>query len=161
VFEGGTTGGSCVNVGCTPTKTLRATARIAHLARRAAEYGVQVGPVTVDFAAVVQRTQGVVLASRSGLQRWIDGAEGVTFIREYAALDGRDGEHVVLRAGDWPVRSRRVYLDTWTRPYVPEIPGLDRVTALTNESILQLRDRPRHLVIVGGSYIQYARRPSR
>jgi len=153
VFEGGTTGGSCVNVGCTPTKTLRASARIAHLARRAADFGVQVGPVTVDFAAVMERTQGVVRSSRSGLQRWIDGADGLTFVQEYAALDGRDGEHFVVRAGGRRVRARRVYLNTGTRPFVPEIPGLDQVTALTNESILQLREQPRHLVIVGGSYI--------
>lgn len=153
LFEGGTTGGSCVNVGCTPTKTLRASARIAHLARRAGEFGVQVGAVSVDFAAVMERTQRVVLASRSGLQRWIDGTEGVTFIREYAALDGRHGEHFVLRAGDRRVLARRVYLNTGTRPFVPGIPGLDQVESLTNESILQLRTLPRHLVIVGGSYI--------
>ncbi len=153
LFEGGLTGGSCVNVGCTPTKTLRASARIAHLARRAADFGVQVGAVTVDFGAVMERATSVVQGSRSGLENWIGSTRGLTFIREYATLDGRDGEHFVVRTGGTRVLASRVYLNTGTRPLVPDIPGLDPAAALTNETVMALRERPRHLVIVGGSYI--------
>ena len=143
LFEGGLLGGSCVNVGCTPTKTLRKSARVAHLARRAAEFGVRTGEVKVDFAAVMERTADVVRASRTGLTGWIDGTDGVTFVREWAALDGREQDRFVITAGDRRVLASRVYLNTGTRPFLPPIPGLDGAPHLTNETVLPLRERPR------------------
>ncbi len=153
VFEGETLGGSCVNVGCTPTKALRASARMAHMARRASDFGVQVGTVRVDFRAVMERAHAIVLASRGGLQRSFEKAEGLTFIHEHAWFDGREGEQFVVRSASTRVVAPRVYLNTGTRPLVPDIPGLDAVPSLTNESVLQLTECPAHLVIVGGSYI--------
>jgi pyruvate/2-oxoglutarate dehydrogenase complex dihydrolipoamide dehydrogenase (E3) component len=153
LFEGGELGGSCVNVGCTPTKTLRASARMAHMARRAADFGVRVGEVTVDFAAVMERAAAVVAASQQGLRGWITKTAGVTLIPQWAELDGRDGDRFVVRAGGTRVLARRVYLNPGTRPLVPEVPGLADIAYLTNETVLQLRELPRHLVIVGGSYI--------
>ncbi|MEP7384102.1 MAG: FAD-dependent oxidoreductase, partial [Gemmatimonadota bacterium] len=153
VFEGETVGGSCVNVGCTPTKSLRASARMAHMARRAADFGVAVGAVRVDFRAVMERAHGIVLESRGGLQRSLEKAEGLTFIHERAGFDAREGEQFVVRSASTRVVAPRVYLNTGTRPFVPDIPGLDTVPSLTNASILQLTECPAHLIVVGGSYI--------
>jgi pyruvate/2-oxoglutarate dehydrogenase complex dihydrolipoamide dehydrogenase (E3) component len=153
VFEGGQLGGSCVNVGCTPTKTLRKSARVAHMARRAHEYGIHVGEIRVDFAAAMERTAAVVDASRGGLTRWLGGASGVALVREWGRLDGRLGERFVVRGSTAVVHASRVYVNTGTRPFLPSVPGLDDVQVFTNESILQLRELPEHLVILGGSYI--------
>jgi len=153
VFEGGALGGSCVNVGCTPTKTLRKSACVAHLVSRAAEFGVHTGAVHVDFAAAMERTAGVVEASRAGLTRWMDGTDGVTIVREWAALAGRDGDAFVVRGEHTTVIAPRVYLNPGTRPFVPPIAGLAEVPYLTNETIMALRERPEHLVVLGGSYI--------
>lgn len=153
IFDGGTPGGSCVNVGCTPTKALRASARIAHLARRASDFGIDAGEVRVDFAAVLQRARGIVHESRSGLERSFGKFAGLTFVPEYAAFEGRDGDDFVVGSPSVRVTAPRVYLNTGTRPFVPPIPGLADVEVLTNESVLQLSECPSHLLIVGGSYI--------
>src|SRR4051812_30053711 len=117
-------GGTCVNNGCTPTKTLRKSARVAYLASRAAEFGVHVGEVRIDFAAAMNRMQDRVDTARAGLDAWVGGTQGVTLIREWGAFaGGRDGAFELL-AGNQPLRAKRVYLNTGTRPFVPPIPGL-------------------------------------
>jgi pyruvate/2-oxoglutarate dehydrogenase complex dihydrolipoamide dehydrogenase (E3) component len=146
-------GGSCINAGCTPTKTLRKSARIAHMARRAAEFGVHVGKVEVDFAAAMERMQSRVDTSRSGLEKWIQGEPNITLLREWGSFVGRSGEGFDLLAGDRPVRAKRVYLNTGTRAFIPPIPGIDGVPYLDNVSLLKLRVRPDHLIVIGGSYI--------
>lgn len=153
VFEGGALGGSCVNVGCTPTKTLRKSARVAHLVARAAEFGVRTGDVQIDFAAAMERTASIVDASRAGLTHWMEGTDGVTIVREWAALAGRHDAQFVVQGGATTVLAPRVYLNPGTRPFVPPIAGLAEVPYLTNETIMALRERPEHLVILGGSYI--------
>lgn len=153
IFDGGQPGGSCVNVGCTPTKALRASARMAHLARRARDFGIDIASVSVDFAAVMARAQGIVDESRSGLTKSFGKFAGLTFIPEYAAFEGREGADFVVGSASVRVTAPRVYLNTGTRPFVPPIQGLDEVEALTNESVLELRECPSHLVVVGGSYI--------
>ncbi|WP_411281188.1 mercuric reductase [Gemmatimonas sp.] len=153
VFEGGMVGGSCVNVGCTPTKTLRKSARVAHMVARAGDFGVQVSGVHIDFAAAMQRVARVVEASRNGLTRWIDDTTGVTLVREWGAFAGRENDQFVVQGEHTTAVAPRVYLNTGTRPAVPPIPGLADGPLLTNESIMALTERPRHLVILGGSYI--------
>lgn len=153
VFEGGALGGSCVNVGCTPTKTLRKSARVAHLVSRAAEFGVHTGPVTIDFAAAMERTAGVVQASRDGLTRWMEKTDGLTIVREWAQFAGRETNGFRVRGGDVVAVAPRIYINSGTRPFAPPIPGLSSVPYLTNETIMALRARPSHLVILGGSYI--------
>ena len=153
LVEGALLGGSCVNSGCTPTKTLRKSARVAYLARRAAEFGVQVSGVEVDFAAAMQRMQTLVDGSRADLGKWIDAQPNITLVRGWAAFTGRSDRGFELLAGDQPLRAQRVYLNTGTRAFMPPIPGLDAVPALDNVSLLQLRTLPAHLVILGGSYI--------
>jgi pyruvate/2-oxoglutarate dehydrogenase complex dihydrolipoamide dehydrogenase (E3) component len=146
-------GGSCVNSGCTPTKTLRKSARVAYLARHAAEFGVHVGGVEVDFAAAMERMQLRVDTARAGLESWIGGERNITLLRAWGSFAGRSRAGFDLLAGDQPVHAKRVYLNTGTRPFIPAIPGIQDVPYLDNVSLLKLRSRPRHLVIIGGSYI--------
>jgi pyruvate/2-oxoglutarate dehydrogenase complex dihydrolipoamide dehydrogenase (E3) component len=146
-------GGTCVNNGCTPTKTLRKSARVAHMARRGAEFGVQVGDVKIDFAAAMNRMQDRVDTARSGLEAWVGGTKGLTLIREWGSFVGGGQGAFDLKAGNQAIRAKRVYLNTGTRPFVPPIPGLADVPHLTNESLLKLRTCPKHLVVIGGSYI--------
>jgi pyruvate/2-oxoglutarate dehydrogenase complex dihydrolipoamide dehydrogenase (E3) component len=153
VMEAGLVGGSCVNVGCTPTKTLRKSARVAHLARIGGDFGVQVGEVRVDFAAAMARMQARVDAARAGLESWLAGQANIRLYRAWGSLAGGDGASFALLAGSERLRAKRVYLNTGTRPFIPPIPGLDSIPHLDNTSLLQLRQLPEHLVVIGGSYI--------
>ncbi len=153
VFESGSVGGSCVNVGCTPTKTLRKTARVAHMARRASDFGVVVGDVRVDFGAAMQRVKQVVEASRNGLESWLSSTSGLQLVRARAALAGRDGDRFIIKAGSQTFHASRVYLNVGTRPLLPSIAGLSLAQPLTNETILALAQVPSHLIVIGGSYI--------
>jgi pyruvate/2-oxoglutarate dehydrogenase complex dihydrolipoamide dehydrogenase (E3) component len=153
LMEGGQLGGSCINFGCTPTKTLRKSARVAYLARRAAEFGVRVGAVEVDFAAAMGRMQQRVDAARSDLEHWIAAERNITLLRDWGSFTGRGAHGFDLVAGDQPVHAKRVYLNTGTRASIPQIPGLADVPHFDNASLLGLRSLPRHLLILGGSYI--------
>jgi len=153
LIEGGLVGGSCVNHGCTPTKTLRKSARVAHLARRASDFGVQAGEIDIDFAAAMERMQQRVDESRAGLEKSIAGQDGLTLLRGWGAFVGQAGDRFELTAGDQTLSASRVFLNTGTRALIPPVPGIDDVPHLDNVSLLQLRELPRHLIIIGGSYI--------
>lgn len=153
LIEAALLGGSCVNFGCTPTKTLRKSARVAHMARRAAEFGVQVGEVQVDFAAAMNRMQQRVDTARAGLESWVGGDANIRVLRGWGSFTGKSDDKFDLLAGDQRLRATRVYLNTGTRAFIPPIPGIDGVPWLDNVSLLALRTRPAHLVIIGGSYI--------
>lgn len=142
-------GGTCVNTGCIPTKTLVASAHAAHLARRGAEYGVGTGPVSVDMAKVKARKDEIMLGDRKGVEDWLEGMQGCTVFRGHAVF--RDPH--TLRVGDDELSADRIFLNVGGRAVVPDIPGLSDVDFLTNVSILELDTVPTHLVIVGGSYI--------
>jgi pyruvate/2-oxoglutarate dehydrogenase complex dihydrolipoamide dehydrogenase (E3) component len=147
-------GGTCVNTGCIPTKTLVASAHAAHLARRGAEYGVGTGDVTVDMAKVKARKDGVMLGDREGLETWLDGMDGCTVFRGHARFDDPHTLTIATRdGGDTVVRGDRIFLNVGGRAVIPDIPGLSDVDYLTNVSVLELDSVPEHLVIVGGSYI--------
>lgn len=154
LIEGDRLGGTCVNTGCTPTKTLRKSARVAHLARRAADFGVGTGPVTVDFAAAMARMRERVEASRAGLTGWLSGTEGLSVIHGWASFDGRDPDgRFRVMAGEQELRARQVYLNTGTRPFLPNVLGIHTISPLDNAGLLTLTERPDHLIVVGGSYI--------
>ncbi|MCO6419583.1 FAD-containing oxidoreductase [Siccirubricoccus sp. KC 17139] len=144
-------GGTCVNTGCTPTKTMVASARAAHLARRAAEYGVVLPPgeVKVDLARVKARKDAVVAESREGLTAWLRGTEGVTVIEGHARLTGPHGVEVNGEALTAPW----IMLNVGARPTLPPVPGLETVPHLTSTSIQELETLPDHLLVLGGSYI--------
>ncbi|CAM3498832.1 FAD-containing oxidoreductase [Mycobacterium colombiense] len=142
-------GGTCVNNGCIPTKTLVASAHAAHLARRGTEYGVATGPVSVDMAKVKARKDEIMLGDRKGVEDWLEGMNGCTVFRGHAVF----ADPHTLRVGDDVLRADRIFLNVGGRAVVPDIPGLPDVDFLTNVSILELDTVPTHLVIVGGGYI--------
>ena len=143
-------GGTCVNTGCMPTKTLVASAYAAHLARRGAEYGVMIdAPVRIDFARVKARADTVIHNARSGLRKWVEGMKGVTLIEGHARFEGSDRVRVV---GDL-LTAPRIFINVGGRASVPDFPGVDTTPYLTNSTMLALEELPRHLIVVGGSYI--------
>jgi pyruvate/2-oxoglutarate dehydrogenase complex dihydrolipoamide dehydrogenase (E3) component len=142
-------GGTCVNTGCTPTKTMVASAYAAHLARRAAEFGVVTGPVSVDLSRVRARAAAIVQASRSGIERWLGAMSRCTVVRGHARFEAAG----VVRVGDQRLSAPRIFINVGGRPVVPAMPGVDRVPHLNNGSLLALDRLPAHLVVVGGSYV--------
>jgi pyruvate/2-oxoglutarate dehydrogenase complex dihydrolipoamide dehydrogenase (E3) component len=149
VIERKLIGGTCVNAGCTPTKTLVASAYAARLARRAADFGVVAGPVGVNFAAVMARKDRVVGNSRSGLEAWLSGMANCTVIKGQARFVSPNR----IAVGDDVLEAERFFLNVGCRPTVPDFPGVDKVHTLTSTSVLALNTLPRKLVIVGGSYV--------
>jgi pyruvate/2-oxoglutarate dehydrogenase complex dihydrolipoamide dehydrogenase (E3) component len=143
-------GGTCVNTGCMPTKTLVASARVAHMAGRAAEYGVDIGgSVTVDMKRVKTRKDEIVLRARNGTRKWLEGLKNTTVIQGHARFAGPKAVSVngeILQAD-------KIIINTGGRALIPEISGLANVPYLTNSSILELDEAPEHLLVVGGSYI--------
>lgn len=142
-------GGTCVNNGCIPTKTLVASAHAAHVARRGAEYGVGIGSVSVDMAKVKARKDEIMLNDRNGVHDWLQSMNGCTIVRGHARFE----DPHTLRVGDQLLQADKIFLNVGGRAVVPNIPGLAEVEFLTNVSILELDTVPEHLVIVGGSYI--------
>ena len=149
VIEGHKLGGTCVNVGCTPTKTLVASARVAHQARRGAEYGVKTGEVTIDFPAVMARMNRVRGESNEGLETYLKSLEHVTLFKNWAHFESPK----TLRVGDEVIEGKRIYINAGARARELDVPGLNEVPWLDNTSILELDALPEHLLIVGGSYI--------
>ncbi|OMC50649.1 mercuric reductase [Mycolicibacterium fortuitum] len=149
VIERKLVGGTCVNYGCIPTKTLVASAHAAHLARRGADFGVGTGEIDIDMAKVKARKDEVMLADRHGVEDWLQGMDGATLIRGHARFVD---PHTVDVDGQL-LRADRFFLNVGGRAVIPEFPGLDGIDYLTNVGILDLDELPGHLVIVGGSYI--------
>lgn len=142
-------GGTCVNTGCTPTKTLIASARAAHMARRAADFGVVAGPVSVDFGAVKARKDRIVENAVKGLEDWLGGMANVEIVRGGARFTGPREVEVLGRRLSAP----KIFINAGCRPIVPEWPGIDSVPFLTSSSMMDLGELPGHLIVVGGSYV--------
>ncbi|MBA2534583.1 MAG: mercuric reductase [Rubrobacter sp.] len=146
-------GGSCVNFGCSPTKAVIASARVAHQARRASEYGLEIPEVRVDFPAVLERAKEIVELKRGGLDKGLEGSDNPTLIRGHARFEGREGDGFRLRVGDESVLAEQVVLDTGTRTLLPPIEGLDQVDYIESGNWLQKTELPESLAVIGGSYI--------
>jgi pyruvate/2-oxoglutarate dehydrogenase complex dihydrolipoamide dehydrogenase (E3) component len=147
-------GGTCINEGCTPTKTMIASARIAYLAHRAAEYGVLTGPVSVDLEVVRQRKRDIVASWSAGSQRRIEETPGVDLLFGEARFTGPQTLQVRLQDGEIrEIFSSIILINTGDRPSRPAIPGADTITVLDSTSIMELGRVPEHLLIVGGGYI--------
>ena len=143
-------GGTCVNTGCTPTKTLVASAYAAHLARRANEYGVVIDqPVRIDMPRVKARADLVSGNSRDGVRGWLDSMAGCTVYQGHARFESAHS----VRVGAAVLTAPRIFINVGGRANRPQMPGIDTVETLNNSSILQLTEVPEHLVVVGGSYI--------
>ena len=143
-------GGTCVNVGCIPTKALVASARAAHVARRAADFGVVVdGGVRVDMARVKARKDAIAHKSEQGVERWLRSLPNCTVYHRHARFESAHR----IRAGGDLLAAERIFIDVGARAFAPPLPGLDRIDYLTNSTILDLDVLPEHLLIVGGGYI--------
>ena len=146
-------GGSCVNFGCTPTKAAIASARVAHQARRAAEFGLRIPAIEADFPAVLERAKSVLMESRNGLEKELKNSANPKLLRGHARLEGRDGEAFRVRVDDAVITAGQVVLDTGTRTLVPPIEGLDSVDFIHAGNWLEKTELPAHLAIIGGGYI--------
>jgi len=141
-------GGTCVNTGCIPTKTLVASAYVAHMTRRAAEYGVGIGgPVKIDMQRVKARKDAIVAKSRDGVAGWMEGLAKV--YRGHARFTGPN----TVSVNGEEIEAEKIVINTGARAFVPDMPGLDRVSYLTNSTMMAVDFLPEHLLIVGGSYI--------
>ena len=149
VAEGGRFGGSCVNYGCTPTKTIIASARAAHMARRGPDFGVITGDIEIDFAKVMERQNTIRNKSRKGMEKWLRNMENVDVYGEYAAFEGPK----TVRVGQTLIEGEVIIINAGARPRVLSLDGMDQVNWLDNARLLDLKELPNHLVIVGGSYI--------
>ena len=146
-------GGTCLNHGCRPTKALRASARIAHLSRRAGDYGVATGDVTVDFPAVMRRMRDMIDGMRAGIEEWLAGEDLIDVYGGPSVFDGSDGDVHRVRADGRVLASEHVYLDVGARAAVPPIDGLDEVDHMTEVELLALTELPSHLIVIGAGYI--------
>lgn len=147
-------GGTCVNVGCTPTKTMIASARAAYLARRSDDYGVHTGPVMVDLARVRQRKRDIVASWRRGSRQRIEGTDGVALLDGEAAFTGSKTIEVCLQSGETrSLAGDVIIINTGARPAHPPIEGLGDVPILTSTTIMELDEIPQHLLVLGGGYV--------
>ena len=154
LIERGHVGGSCINVGCIPTKAMIASARVAYMARRAGEYGVRTSEVSVDMAQVRQRKQDLVNAIRGFAESTVEQTKGVELIRGEASFTGPRSVEARLNAGGVrQLTANAIFIDTGARPSKPAIPGLDSVPSLDSTSLMELDTLPEHLVVLGGGYI--------
>ncbi len=142
-------GGTCVNTGCIPTKTMVASAYAARVAARAAEYGVEVGPVRVDMKRVKARKDEVSKQSRVGLEDWLEHMENCTVYRGHARFDSTHEVSV----GAERLRAEKIFINVGGRALVPDMPGIGEIDFLTNSSMMSVDFLPKHLIVVGGSYI--------
>lgn len=146
-------GGSCVNFGCTPTKAVIASAKVAQQARRAAEFGIEVPEVRVDFPAVLERARGIVEKKVANLDKGFEGSDNPALIRGHARFEAREDGAFRLTVGERSVSARQVVINAGTRTLVPPIEGLDSVDYIDSGNWLDRTDLPQHLAIIGGGYI--------
>jgi pyruvate/2-oxoglutarate dehydrogenase complex dihydrolipoamide dehydrogenase (E3) component len=143
-------GGTCVNTGCTPTKAMVASAYAAHISQRGKEYGIETGTnILADFPAVQARQQAIAGNSRENVEGWLRGMENCTVFHEHARFESAHR----MRVGDELLEAKQIFLNVGGRAVVPELPGIDKISYLTNTTLLQLKELPQRLVIVGGSYV--------
>src|SRR5919108_427144 len=147
-------GGTCINEGCTPTKTMVASGRVAYLARRAADYGVHTGPISLDLRKVRQRKRDIVDSFRTGSQSRIEKAANLDLIFGSASFTGPKSVEVRSKDGGQRVISAKyIFINAGTRASRPKLAGLDEIPFLDNASIMELDTVPEHLLILGGGYI--------
>ena len=143
-------GGTCVNVGCTPTKALVARARAAYVARRAGDFGVVIdGGISVDMERVKARKDAIVRKSTQGVENWLKGLDNCTVFEGHARFEGPHR----IRVDEHELEAEQIFINVGARAYLPPLPGLDRGDYLTNSGMMDLDVVPEHLVIIGGGYI--------
>ena len=147
-------GGSCVNFGCIPTKAAISSARVAHLARRAAEFGLIVPKVEVDFLAVLKRARNISVDSRNGLEKDLEKTGNPKLIGGHAQIIGKENDGLFqIKIGEMEVKTKKIILNTGTRSLIPPIDGLDKIKFIDAGNWLHHDELPTHLAILGGGYI--------
>ena len=149
LIEKGSLGGSCINYGCTPTKTMLSSARIAHYARVGSAFGVYPGEVRVNIAEVVARKNEIVDSFRSGIEDQVENSPNLTLYHGH----GRFTAPQEIEVNGERLTSDKIFINTGTRPRVLPIPGLDQIEFLTNRNIMDLKEVPDHLIALGGNYL--------
>ncbi|MDW3193822.1 MAG: mercuric reductase [Cytophagales bacterium] len=149
VIEGAKVGGSCVNYGCTPTKTMVASAKALHMARRGEFYGFETGDIKLNFSRVLERMNEIRNGGSNGLTGWMESTKNVTLIRGWANFV----EDKILEVNGDRITGEKIYINVGTRPGVPPIKGIDEVPWMDSAGLLDLQEVPEHLMIVGGGYI--------
>ncbi|WP_321992705.1 mercuric reductase [Marispirochaeta aestuarii] len=147
VIERDRVGGSCVNWGCTPTKTLVASARVARMVQRAGEFGIETGPGVTDFSRVMERVNSIRNEASTGFQKWL---EEVT---DFYPFSGSFVDEHTVKAGDELIQAETIIIHTGAASRIPQLPGIESVPWLDNKRILDLTELPDHLLVIGGSYI--------
>jgi pyruvate/2-oxoglutarate dehydrogenase complex dihydrolipoamide dehydrogenase (E3) component len=154
IVERAHVGGTCINEGCTPTKTMVASARVAYLARRGADYGVGVGDVTVDMKRVRQRKREIVDSFRGGSERRLEDKPNLDLIYGEARFTGPKTVQIMLPSGEKrELTAETIFINTGERPAAPNVPGLDPARTLNSTSIMELDVVPPHLLVIGGGYV--------
>lgn len=154
IVEKGEVGGVCINYGCTPTKTMIASARAAHLAQRGADYGVNTGETSVDLAVVRERKRKIVTEFRAGSEAGIHRTTGLELIRGVASFEGSDSLRVEQNDGpELLISAPKIFINVGGRPAIPDLPGLETVDYLNSSRILELGEVPEKLLVLGGGYI--------
>ncbi len=147
-------GGTCINVGCTPTKSMVASARVMHLAATANEVGINVESVSVNIKAVIDRKKKIVEKSRSGAEDGLKKTENVELIfGEASFINNKEIKIVLNDGGEETLTADKIFINTGARPTIPKIDGLDKINYLTSTTIMELNQVPKHLLVVGASYI--------
>jgi pyruvate/2-oxoglutarate dehydrogenase complex dihydrolipoamide dehydrogenase (E3) component len=143
-------GGTCVNTGCIPTKTLVASARAVHSARRGGEYGVQInGAIAVDMKKVKERKDAVVRRSNEGVEKWLKSTENLTVYEGHARFERAHR----VRVSDELLGADKIFINVGGRASKPPLPGLDQVNYLDNSTMMEVDFLPEHLIVIGGSYV--------
>lgn len=154
LVEGKHVGGTCVNEGCTPTKTMVASARAAYMGRRASDYGVSTGKVAIDMEKVRQRKRDMVNSFRRGSENRIRDTENLDLFMGRARFTDRHSISITMNSGEEKrLKAERIFLNTGTRPRIPELEGIEDVPYLTSTTVMELDTLPGHLLIIGGGYI--------
>ena len=143
-------GGTCVNVGCIPTKTLVASARAAYVARRGADFGVIInGAIEVDMKRVKTRKDGVVRESNEGVATWLKTMTNLTVYEGHARFESPN----TVRVNGQLLEAEWIFINVGARAFIPDMPGLNEIDYLTNSSMMEVDFIPEHLLVIGGSYI--------
>jgi pyruvate/2-oxoglutarate dehydrogenase complex dihydrolipoamide dehydrogenase (E3) component len=154
IIERADIGGTCINVGCTPTKTMIASARVAHLARRGSDYGVETGGVSIDLQRVRQRKRDIVESFRGGSEKRLFNTPGLDVIRGHATFIGPKALSIAVRDGEpRTISAGLIVINTGARPAVPTIDGIGNIPYLTSTTIMELAEVPNHLIVLGGGVI--------
>jgi pyruvate/2-oxoglutarate dehydrogenase complex dihydrolipoamide dehydrogenase (E3) component len=153
VIEAKHFGGSCVNDGCRPTKTLIASARAVHLAGRGADFGFQTGSLEVNWSVVHRRVREIIERGTAGVEHWLRSTSGIEVFCAFGRFLGKHEGLYLVEAGAEQLAAAQVFINTGTRPLVPDVVGIETVPWLDSQRLLRLEQRPEHLIVLGGSYI--------